>query len=187
MNGGTMPRSFPSCALVLMALAGCSGIEVTTVQDPKTDFRTLHTWSWFEPANNDAPDPDLSEVSRRRIKNCIQDELEARGYSWGPADKSDMLVKWVAVTGGNVELAPVGMRFGVDDPLTNKTPVTGPANLTEGSLVIDIWRNQTPRHVIWRGVAEATVNRNLPDEERQARIQQAVAKTLSSFPSHKRK
>jgi hypothetical protein len=29
------------------------------------------------------------------------------------------------------------------------------------------------------------VNRSLPDEERQARIQQAVAKLMGSFPSHK--
>jgi hypothetical protein len=180
-----MPRHFPWCAAALIALAGCSGIDVTTVQDPKTDFSKLHTWSWFEPANNEAPDPDLSELARRRIKNCIQDELEVRGYSWGPAATSDMLVKWVAVTGGSVDLAPVGMRFGSDDPLGNRAPVTGPANMAEGSLVIDIWTNKAPRTVIWRGIAEATVNRSLPDEERQARIQQAVAKLMGSFPSHK--
>jgi len=51
----------------LMALAGCSDIEVTTVQDPKTDFGALFTWSWFEPLNNEAPDPDLSELARERV------------------------------------------------------------------------------------------------------------------------
>ncbi|HZE97460.1 MAG TPA: DUF4136 domain-containing protein, partial [Planctomycetota bacterium] len=163
---------------------GCSGIEVNTARDPSTDFSAIWTWAWYESVNNEAPDPDLSELARRRIKNCIQDELEARGYSWGPADKADMLIKWVAVAGPSVELAPVGFRFGIDDPLA-KTAGTGPSNLSEGSLVIDIIGNKVPRKIIWRGVAEATVNRSLPDEERQRRIQEAVSKTLRNFPSHK--
>lgn len=182
-----MPRQLPWCAVLLAAL-GCSDIDVTTNQDPKADFSQLHSWSWFVPANNEAPDPEISELARRRIKNCIQDELEARGYSWGPLDKSDMLVKWVAVTGGTVDLAPVGMRFGEDDPLARRNaPYNNPSNLSEGSLVIDIWTNKAPRAVIWRGVAEATVNRDLSDEERQARIVKAVAKLMASFPSHKPK
>jgi hypothetical protein len=176
-----MPRKPLVRIAAVLALAGCSDIEVTTSQDPKTDFSKIRSWAWYETINNDAPDPDLSELARRRIKNCIQSELEARGYSWGPADQADMLVKWVAVAGGSVELAPVGFRFGVDDPLT-RGPTTGPPNLSEGSLVIDVLSNQSPRKVIWRGVAEATVNRSLPDEERQERIRLAVAKTFASFP-----
>jgi len=169
--------------LLLLALVGCSDIDVTTQKDEKTDFSVIRTWAWYESVNNDAPDPDLSELSKRRIKNCIQSELEARGYAWGPADKCDMLIKWVAVTGGTVELAPVGFRFGIDDPL-NRGTGAAPASMSEGSLVIDIMNNTPPRKIIWRGVAEATVNRSLSDEERQERIQRAVAKTLASFPSH---
>jgi len=179
-----MFRMSPVRIAALLALAGCSDVEVTTYQDPKTDFTKIRSWAWFETVNNDAPDPDVSELSRRRIKNCIQSELEARGYAWGPADKADMLVQWVAVAGGTVELSPVGFRYGVDDPLTRGPPV-GPANLSEGSLVIDVVSNQTPRKVIWRGVAESTINRSLPDEERQERIRVAVAKTFASFPSRR--
>jgi len=179
-----MPRKPLFLTAVVLALSGCSDIEVTTSQDPKADFSKIRTWAWYETINNDAPDPDLSEIARRRIKNCIQSELEARGYSWGPTDKADMLIKWVAVSGGSVDLAPVGFRYGIDDPLT-RGPVTGPPNLSEGSLVIDVLSNQSPRKVIWRGVAEATVNRSLPDEERQERIRLAVAKTFASFPSRK--
>jgi len=181
-----MPRLLIFAVAAALASAGCSDIEVSTTQDPKTDFSKIHSWSWYESVNNDAPDPDLSELARRRIKNCIQSELEARGYAWGPADKADMLIKWVAVAGGSVELAPVGFRFGVDDPKT-RGPVPGPSTLSEGSLVIDVMSNQAPRKVIWRGVAEATVNRSLSDEERQARIQAAVAKTFASFPAHQPK
>ena len=177
-----MPRLSIVGIAAVLALAGCSDVDVTTTQDPKTDFSLIRTWAWYETVNNDAPDPEVSELTRRRLKNCIQSELEAHGYSWGPADKADMLIKWVAVASGSVELAPVGFRFGVDDPKT-RGPATGPANLSEGSLVIDVLSNQPPRKVIWRGVAESTVNRSLPDEERQARIQAAVAKTFASFPS----
>ena len=176
-----MHRSFFLPLAAALALAGCSDIEVTTSQDPGTDFTKLKTWAWYDAVNNDAPDPEVSELARRRIKNCIQSELEAHGYAWGPADRADMIIKWVAVASGNVELAPVGVRFGIDDPAT-RGPTQGPSTLTEGSLVIDILSNQAPRKVIWRGTAEATVNRDLPDEVRQERIQKAVAKTFASFP-----
>src|SRR3982751_5478691 len=91
-------------AAILLALAGCSDISVTTSQDPKTDFSAIKTWAWFDSISNEAIDPELPELARRRIKNCIQEELELRGYSWGPAEKADMLIKWIAVTGGTVEL-----------------------------------------------------------------------------------
>ena len=178
-----MRPSFAVPLAAVLALAGCSDIDVTTSQDPATDFTKIRSWAWYDAINNDAPDPALSELSRRRIKNCIQSELEARGYSWGPADKADMIVKWVAVASGNVELAPVGFRFGIDDPAT-RGPIQGAQTLTEGSLVIDVLSNQPPRKVIWRGSAEATVNRDLPDDVRQERIQRAVAKTFASFPAH---
>ena len=177
-----MRRTSLPMASVLLALAGCSSVDVTTSQDPNTDFSPIRSWAWWESVNNDAPDPEINELARRRIKNCIQDELELRGYSWGPADKADMLVKWVAVAGGSIELAPVGFRFGVDDPKT-AGPIGGASNLGEGTLVIDVLSNKAPRKIIWRGVAEATVNRSLSDEERQDRIQRAVAKLMSSFPS----
>jgi hypothetical protein len=178
-----MRPSFAVPLAAVLALAGCSDIDVTTSQDPATDFTKIRSWAWYDAINNDAPDPALSELSRRRIKNCIQSELEARGYSWGPSDKADMLVKWVAVASGNVELAPVGFRFGIDDPAT-RGPIQGPATMGEGSLVIDVLSNQPPRKVIWRGTAQATVNRDLSDEERQDRIQKAVSKTFASFPTH---
>ena len=178
-----MRVSFLAAAAAILASAGCSDIDVTTVQDEHTDFSKIYTWAWYDAVNNDAPDPELSELARRRIKNCIQSELEARGYSWGPADKADMIVKWVAVASGNVELAPVGFRFGIDDPKT-RGPVQGPSTMGEGSLVIDVLSNQAPRKVIWRGTAQATVNRDLPDEVRQERIQKAVAKTFAAFPAH---
>lgn len=170
----------------LLALSGCSDIEVSTSQDPLTDFSKIRSWAWYDAVNNDAPDPEISELSRRRIKNCIQSELEAKGYSWGPADKADMIVKWVAVASGNVELAPVGFRFGIDDPAT-RGPTRGPATYSEGSLVIDVLSNQPPRKVIWRGTAQATVNRDLTDEVRQERIQKAVSMTFASFPARRSK
>ncbi len=93
-----------------------------------------------------------------------------------------MIVKWVAVVGGAAELAPVGFRFGIDDPAT-RGPVRGPTLISDGSLVIDILSNTPPRKVIWRGSAEATVQRDMSDEVRQAKIQKAVAKTFASFPA----
>lgn len=166
---------------ILLTLAGCSDISVTTSRDPKADFSEIRTWAWFDSISPEAVDPELPELSRRRIKNCIQEELEARGYSWAPADKADMLIKWIAVTGGSVEANPVGFRFGGPDP--KPAPGNGPVTLAEGSLAIDVIWNKTPRRLIWRGNAEGTVNRDLPDDERQARIQAAVAKTLASFPA----
>jgi len=175
------PARLGGSLVLLLALAGCSDLSISTTQDPTMDFSTLRTWAWFESISNEAVDPELPELARRRIKNCIQEELEARGYAWGPADKADMLIKWIAVTGGAAELSPVGVRFG--DPATASAPAGGPVTLAEGSLVIDVIWNKVPRRLIWRGNAEGTVNRDLPDEERQARIQKAVARTLAAFPA----
>jgi hypothetical protein len=168
--------------LALTLAAGCSDIHVETSQDPSANFGAVKTWSWYEMVSDQPADPTIPELSRRRIKNCIQTELEARGYKWAPADQADILIKWLALTGGPVDMNPIGFRFGESD--APPPPDTGSSvTVSEGSLVIDVIWNKPPRKIIWRGSAEGTVSRGVPDEVRQARIEEAVGKTLHSFPS----
>ena len=169
-------------SLAVLGLAGCSDISVVASRDPNTDFGLIKTWSWYEMVSDQTVDPTIPELSRRRIKNCIQSELEVRGYKWAPADQADILIKWLALTGGPVDVHPIGFRFGEDEP-PPPAPGASAVTLSEGSLVIDVIWNKSPRKIIWRGSAEGTVSRGVPDEVRQARIEEAVAKTLHSFPS----
>jgi hypothetical protein len=169
-------------AALAVELAGCSGISVSTYQDPKADFSALATWSWHEAEGEAGVEPEISNLVRRRIRNMITSELEAKGYTWAPAGQADILVQWVAALGAPIELGPIGFRFGenVDPAFPEKTRSS--QSLKEGSLAIDVVATKPQRRLLWRTIVEGMVDRSLPDAERQEKLADAVSHAMAKFP-----
>jgi hypothetical protein len=55
----------------------------------------------------------------------------------------------------------------------------------EGTLVLDIV-NAKSNQLMWRGSAQAEINRQLKPEEREKRLQEAIGKILAQFPPKKK-
>jgi hypothetical protein len=172
-------------AALTVAVAGCSGISVSTYQDPKADFSAVSTWSWVETEGESSADPEISAQARLRLHNLIAAELEARGYRWTLAGQADILVEWSASLGAPLKVRRIGLRFGepVDPAFPENT--TPPQSLKEGLLAIDILAAKPQRRLVWRSIVEGIVDRSLPDEERQERLTDAVSRAMAPFPSRR--
>ena len=183
-------RALPALAALL--LAACSTTPtVRTDFDPAANFQNYRTYSW---APVEVP-RGMNPLMFRRVQAAIDQSLLARGYT--PANPGDFTIGFTVGERDRVEVRDYGHYGGWGG--------WGPGwgwggwggwgwggwggwgypyssidvyNVTERSLVIDIYDTRTNRPV-WHGVAKKDA---YTDDVDYARLDQTIAAVLSRFP-----
>jgi hypothetical protein len=168
---------------VLLALAGCSAVSVSTDYDPGTDFNKYKTYKW-----GTANDPNDALVKNQlvlnRVYEAIDNSLTAKGFTKTDSDP-DFVVYPHAGTKERTNIESWGYGYG---GWWGAGPYMGwpGGNIdvnqyTEGSLFIDIV-DITDNKLIWRGVGTGVVNAPSTPEEGTKKMDEAVAKIFQDFP-----
>lgn len=177
-------------ALVAIALASCSGIEIRSEYDPDVSFAGLHSYDWMTMSRQPASKPALDDPQLDAfVRATIERQLGERGYEKQAGGTADFhigyrlaLEKKLAVSTLNDWYgyrAGWGWRYGAMGQAA--FPESYSYEYDEGSLVIDIARPGA-QQPLWRGSAAAEVKRGRTPERRKARIEEAVRRILSRFP-----
>ena len=149
-------------SVVLVAAVGCSSPNVTADYKPSTDFSAYRTYDW-KPRPATAPGDTLgdSTLVAARIRNAVDAELGARGYTTASASP-DFRITYQAALGA--------FEWNINDRI-----------LAEGTLILDFVDPNT-NQLIWRGVALDVLDFDLTPDERQERVNAAVAKMIERLP-----
>jgi len=124
----------------------------------------------------------------RLIQDAITTNLTAKGLNRAPAG-GDVFLAYLVILGNNVATTDVNDYFGYgrdSDALLDKAHNKGaiksrdPNYFEAGTLVIDVIDAKTYK-LLYRNYAVRQLLRNLPDDARAERIQQAVDQTLSGL------
>ena len=171
--------SIPVLIAGLIALAGCSSTP-TKVDTGAIQART------FNFVIRNAP-PEYAE-KRQAIHGMIQDaitkNLAARAIKRVGAN-GEVTVGYLVIVGNNASTTSVNDYFGYGEDamaLHNKaheayTGTKNPNYFEAGTLVIDFIDSKTFK-LLHRGYASRPVLRDLPDEDRAARLQEVVDEIL---------
>jgi len=161
--------------VLVIIMAGCSGIKVTTDYDRKADFSKYKTFNFSKEIDR----VTLNDLNRRRLKDAISKEMEAKGYQL--SSSPDLLVN--AFVKGKTKYSATantnywgGMYYrGMGSSHTyvdvNKS--------IEGTLFIDLI-DVREKKMIWEGVAEGLVNPRT--ETREAMINSVVEQIFRNYP-----
>jgi hypothetical protein len=174
-------RTLP--AALLLALSACSGISVSQDYDLQADFSALKTYAWHTPPAGPAL---IDSLTSQRIVQAVNDELSARGFRKVDGGTPDFLVHTIASVNQRIEATPTTMTMGYGYRGGHVGYTTGTEIRTydEGTLILDVIAPAT-KQLLWRGTAKATVHATSTPEKREARIREAVALILESFPPRK--
>ena len=168
-------------ALLLLILASCASVSVSSDHDTKADFTRYKTYAFLK---NSIDKVEISDLDKRRILSAIESELNAKGFT--QSDNPDMLVSFFTKSTQNVNVnnyGPAwgwgwgwgpGMWGGYSSVSTN----------TEGTLYIDIL-DASKKELIWQGEGRGNLSRNAEKKEEQ--IREFVARILSQYPPEKKK
>jgi hypothetical protein len=171
-----------------------AGVKIKVMhRDKEFNFGAVRTWAWHPDGAGDVKmvltaDDDPVKMRERvepTIKQAVEEALTSRGLSMLTNGQTPQLYVTYYVllsTGANAETA---QYFGATTPNWALPEVaeqtTNLRFLEQGSLVLDI-SSTANKTVIWRGVAQAEIDRSRSEEERRARIQQAIKDLIKKLP-----
>jgi uncharacterized protein DUF4136 len=182
--------------LVVAAVVSLAAVKVRVERDPAFDFTKLSTWTW----NPEGPGlvkiwlyaESKSEPVQKQyepvIMKAVEDHFAKRGYVTGANYKPDFRVTYyVLITQGSSsqymgQFLPTNAQWGI--------PIVSPAtsSLTfypQGTMILDVTSLATG-NIVWRGIAEAKIESERTDAQREQRVHEIVGDLLAKFPKKKK-
>jgi hypothetical protein len=194
-------RMFPPLgilvALVLFANAvsfAAPKVKIRTQEDRTFSFKNLRTWDWHADGAGEVKlmttqmDMERSKEWQAALEPIItaavEKELSARGFERKPGG-ADLIVNYYILTVPGTasnemgQFLPSVAEYGLP-PIPRTTTML--RAFERGSLVLDV-TSPALKSVVWRGIAETEVDRDLSDAARKARIEKAIQDIVKKLPT----
>jgi len=168
--------------LLLLILSSCSSVNVYSDFDKKVDFSPYKTYAFHKTGIDKV---QISQLDKNRILNAIDAELTKKGMT--KSENPDLLINFFTKEREQVDVTQFNMGWGYGWGWGWNPYLWGGRNYvstsTEGTLYIDLI-DAKKKELIWEGegVGYLTQNRS----EKEARINEFVAKILMQYPPTKK-
>jgi hypothetical protein len=181
--GVTMIKYFLLTIVALAFLAGCSSISVTEDYDPSADFAKYKTFALFTGEIKGSV-LESAPLAKKRVMEAVSSDMQKKGFTQVDSSKADLMIYVQGGTTEKMNVTDYGYGYGGwwgAYPYGRNIDVS---YYTQASLIIDLVDN-SKHELVWRGVGTAVMQDGGTPEERQQRIDEAVAKILSQYPPTK--
>jgi len=171
-------------ALLTSAALACSSMTIETHADPQASFSEFKTYNWMP--NPRGVDRRVGPQVAAWIIEAVEGQLAVKGFEKLDEPDTDFKVGYQAAVQGTMEVSYVDSYYGygVQSWFRGGEQQQSAARYYDkGSIVIDIVDSRANR-LVWRGVAEAEVDRQTDPEKLQERVREAVRKILADFPPY---
>ena len=190
----------PSILLLLALLANVAvpsaapKVKIRTQWDKTFSFKNLKTWDWHADGAGEVKlMTTQTEMERSKewhatldpiITAAVEKELSARGFARKPGGADFIVNYYVLTLPGTAsnemgQFLPSVAEYGLP-PIPRTTTML--RAFERGSLVLDV-TSPALKSVVWRGIAETEVDRDLTDANRKARIEKAVQDIVKKLPT----
>jgi hypothetical protein len=159
---------------LLLACSFAIAQDVKTNYMPGTDFSVYKTYKWVTIEGARYP----NQILDQQIKDAVNSQLTAKGFTVAIGEKADLYVAYQVAVQNQQQWNAYGMggvRWG--GGMGTATSST----IQIGTLDVDFY-DPAQQKLLWQGSATKTLNPSKDPAKNQARLHQAVAKLLKSFP-----
>lgn len=165
--------------ILMIVVAGCTGIRVTTDYDRKADFGKYKSFNFSKEVDK----VKLNDLNRRRLKDDITTQMAARGYQ--VSTTPDLLVN--VFVKGTTKITATAYTNGFGGPwgyyrgwgMGSSNTYVDVNRYIEGTMFIDLIDVQEKK-MIWEGVAEGLINPRT--ETREQNLNDVVTRIFKDFP-----
>ncbi|TDD94408.1 DUF4136 domain-containing protein [Flavobacterium cellulosilyticum] len=168
--------------LLLFILNSCSSVNVFSDFDKNVDFSQYKTYAFHKSGIDKV---QISDFDKKRILNAIDTELSKKGMI--KSENPDLLINFSTKEKERVDVNQFsfgmgyGWGYGWNPYLWGGQPIVSTS--TEGTLFIDLI-DARKKELIWQGEGVGYLTKSRNDKE--ARINEFVAKILSQYPPVKK-
>ena len=174
-------------------------IKVRAEPDPTFDFSLVRTWAWDDDAGDvvmaRTPSDDPVALKTRvdpLIRKFVAAAMTQKGLTDAAGDQPGVQLHYYVLVTVNTTGQTMG-QFLPSVAYWGLPPFTPQATslevVTKGSLVLDAFLPGVvgKRTVIWRGIAQSTLDDTAKPTEREARLKYAADELVKRFPLKKKK
>ena len=185
--------------MAVAVLGAAPKIKVRAEPDPTFDFATVRTWAWDVDAGDvfmaRTPADDPAALKARvdpLIRKFVAGAMAQKGLTDAAGAQPSVQLHYYVLVTVNTTGQTMG-QFLPSVAYWGLPPFTPQATsfevVTKGSLVLDALLPGTvgDRKVIWRGIAQSTLDDTAKDTEREARLKYAADELVKRFPLKKKK
>jgi hypothetical protein len=199
---GGMTHRWKQALVVVAALALAvavvhAGVKVRAEFDKEYDFSKARTFGWHPDGAGEVKllmreGGDPEQIRARwepTIKDAVEQEMIKRGLSPAASGVPDLYLNYYFLSGPNSEAQTRGQFIGAIPPWgvpDFEMTTTSLKIFEQGTLILDII-DGPKRQIVWRGIAEAQVDRQRTPAEREKRIREAVGEVLKKYPPKAKK
>jgi Domain of unknown function (DUF4136) len=191
-------RTLVVVAVLALAVAVVqAGVKVRAEFDKEYDFTKARTFGWHPDGAGEVKllmreGGDPEQIRTRwepTIKDAVEKEMAKRGLAPGTGGVPDLYLNYYFLSGPNSEAQTRGQFIGAVPPwgLPDFEMTTTSLKIFEqGTLILDLI-DGPKRQIVWRGIAEAEVDRQRTPVEREKRLREAVVELLKKYPPKAKK
>jgi len=166
--------------LLLAFITGCSSVSVTNDYDPGTDFSTYSTFALYD-GKIEGSELESYPLVKKRVMDAIKNEMTKKGFTSSDSENADLIIYAQAGTAEKMNVTDYGYGYGSwwgPYPYGRNIDVS---YYTQASVIIDLVDNAKDE-LVWRGIGTGVVQEGGTPEERQEKVDNAVAKILEQYP-----
>lgn len=173
---------------LVLFLAGCSSLVVTSDKDDTADFTKYNTFSYYGWAENS--DKIINDLTKQRIEDAFAAEFKKRGFTFveegGDATVSLFIVvdEKKSVTAytdhyGGAYRPGWGYGYGYGYGMGTSTTSYHEEDYKTGTIICNVL-DASSKELVWQGLAAAVIDDN--PRKREYRIKEAVQKMMKLYP-----
>jgi hypothetical protein len=180
-------------ALVAFLTIADAKVKVHTKRDDAFSFRGVRTWAWHPDGAGEVkmmltPDDNPAAMQARFepvIKEAVVRELTARQLvAAAPGQTPDVYVVYYVLISTSTNRSVIGQN--VTAEMAWSVPMFAQSTqgfeiFEQGALVLDV-SSAAKRELVWRGVAQAKIDRERTPAQRDTRLRDAIASLIDKFP-----
>ncbi len=171
--------------LLLVAMSGCSTLEITSDFDPSAKFGAYKTFAWEPKPQKITGNPRLDNpLLEKRVKAAVEKELIAKGFSLVSDAEPDFFLAYHVALDEKVSVSSMNNYYGYAPGWGWNYAYAGGVDVyqyEQGALMIDIIDGAT-HQLVWRGSAQAEVDQYAKEEKKDKLLNSAVSGMLAKFP-----
>jgi hypothetical protein len=173
-----------SLCLLLVACRD-EGPEVRYNFDKNSDFSKFRTYTWVSLGD----DSRMDRLRDEQIKAAVDKEIEKRGLVKAGADTADLYLGYQAAIEKETQFTSYKTDWGLGPGWSGGNLHSGVSGVTTGQmstiytgqLALDIYDRKN-HWLVWRGVANKTIDIDASQTKQQKNLERAVAKLLKNYP-----
>ena len=172
---------------VCLLLVACrdDGPDVSYNFDKNSDFSKFRTYAWV-PLRND---PRIDSLRGEQIKAAVDAEIAKKGLVKTEADTADLYLAYQAASEKQTQFTSYKTDWGLGPGWSGGNLHSAVGGVTTGQmstiytgqLALDIYDRRN-HWLIWRGIANKTIDIDASQTKQQRNLERAVRKLLKNYP-----